>query len=111
MPHALPRARGGHGVPTVSPHLGQGPHDGALHDAAQEDEVEVRSPGGARDPHQVVQDLLHGWGEDGGNMETLGHEEGAAIGVTVACNRGVNVLFPPPITLPLHQGPQGAPPK
>lgn len=61
------RGGGGHtSSPPVPQYLGQGADDGALHDAAEEDEVKVGHPRAPREPHQVVQDLLHGWGGRGG---------------------------------------------
>ena len=44
-------------------HLSEGPDDGALHDAFEEDEVNIFGSCAWWQVFQVVQDLLHGWRE------------------------------------------------
>lgn len=50
-------------LPPGAPYLGQGSYYGTFHNASQEDQVQFCSARGIGEGSQVVQDLLHGWGE------------------------------------------------
>lgn len=105
----------GHGATPAPLYLRQGPYYWALHDAAEEDEVQVGRPRGTGEPHQVVQDLLHGWGgrrrdtgaggEHGGTEGVGGtRQERAATWVKVTHSPGGDRRSPPPILPPSPPG-------
>lgn len=62
-PPCLPRHRALVPESLTALYLGQGSHYGTFHNASKEDQIQFSSPRGIGEGSQVVQDLLHGWGE------------------------------------------------